>query len=65
MPGAGRVTCGYAGFREGVGKGGLKGAGSAEDARLVFPCSPQPMKTLEDNAFPSAKPADMVTPGKA
>lgn len=60
MPGAGGVTCGYAGFR-----GGLTGAGSAEDARLVFPCSPRPMKTLEDNTFPSAKPADTVTPGKA
>lgn len=54
------VTCGYAGFG-----GGLTGDGSAEDARLVFPCSPQPMKTLEGNTFPSARPGDTLTPGKA
>lgn len=45
--------------------GWLNRGGSAEDARLVFPCSPQPMKTLEDNTFPSSKPGDTVTPAKA
>lgn len=39
--------------------------GTAEDARLLFPCSPQPMKTLENGTFPSAKADDTATPGKA
>lgn len=39
--------------------------GTTEDARLLFPCSPQPMKTLENGTFPSAKPGDTATPGKA
>lgn len=32
---------------------------------FFFPCSPQPMKTLENGTFPSAKPGETVTPGKA
>lgn len=50
----------------GVGVGVvLPGDGSTEDARLLFPCSHQPMKTLENGTFPSAKPSDMLTQRRA
>ncbi len=50
------------GLRE--GRSSARG-GTAEDAQLLFPCSPQPMKTLENDTFPSAKPGDTATSGKA
>lgn len=55
------------GLRVCVGGGGLSSprGGTAEDARLLFPCSPRPMNRLENGTFPSAKPGDTATPGKA
>ncbi len=51
---------------EGWRRGGpLLGVGPQRMPKLLFPCSPQPMKTLENGTFPSAKPGDTVTPGKA
>lgn len=50
---------------EGEMGGSSARGGTKEDARLLFPCSPQPVKTLENGTFPSAKLGDTVTPGKA
>lgn len=48
--------------------GGVAGSstpsGTTEDARLLFPYTPEPMKTLENDTFPSAKLGDMATSGK-
>lgn len=74
MSGAERFTCAGAGFeRVGCGRSGEVGwevagsstpSGTTEDARLLFPYTPEPMKTLENDTFPSAKLGDTATSGK-
>lgn len=74
MSGAEHFTCAGAGFEQaGCGSsrevgwgfaGSSTPSGTTEDARLLFPCTPEPMKTLENDTFPSAKLGDMATSGK-
>lgn len=44
--------------------GPLLGVGLQRMPGFFFPCSPLPMKILENSTFPSAKHVDTVTPGK-